>query len=170
MTFTTLQKAEILKPCPCGSGVNFETCCQPCLLGLEKAQTAEQLLRARYTAFVAGQVDYIIDTHHPEKRKELHKPSIAEWAKNSHWHGLEVVNVENGKAQDDEGTIEFVAHYTQDGRTYNHRESSLFKKLDGAWYFYDVCKNMPIKNAPKTGSNDPCPCGSGKKFKKCHGV
>jgi preprotein translocase subunit SecA len=23
--------------------------------------------------------------------------------------------------------------------------------------------------APKVGRNDPCPCGSGKKFKKCHG-
>jgi uncharacterized protein YecA (UPF0149 family) len=24
--------------------------------------------------------------------------------------------------------------------------------------------------APKVGRNDPCPCGSGKKYKKCHGV
>ena len=26
------------------------------------------------------------------------------------------------------------------------------------------------REAPKVGRNDPCPCGSGKKFKKCHGV
>jgi preprotein translocase subunit SecA len=26
------------------------------------------------------------------------------------------------------------------------------------------------RDAPKVGRNDPCPCGSGKKFKKCHGV
>ncbi|MEJ7672379.1 MAG: SEC-C metal-binding domain-containing protein [Chitinophagaceae bacterium] len=26
-----------------------------------------------------------------------------------------------------------------------------------------------MKAGPKTGRNDPCPCGSGKKFKNCHG-
>ena len=30
-------------------------------------------------------------------------------------------------------------------------------------------KVMPAKAAPKVGRNDPCPCGSGKKFKNCHG-
>ena len=30
-------------------------------------------------------------------------------------------------------------------------------------------KVMPIKAAPKVGRNDPCPCGSGKKYKNCHG-
>src|SRR5659263_398368 len=28
----------------------------------------------------------------------------------------------------------------------------------------------PAKNSGKVGRNDPCPCGSGKKYKKCHGV
>ena len=27
-----------------------------------------------------------------------------------------------------------------------------------------------VKAAPEAGRNDPCPCGSGKKYKKCHGV
>jgi preprotein translocase subunit SecA len=30
-------------------------------------------------------------------------------------------------------------------------------------------KRMPIVKGDKVGPNDPCPCGSGKKFKKCHG-
>ena len=30
-------------------------------------------------------------------------------------------------------------------------------------------KVQPAKAAPKVGRNDPCPCGSGKKFKNCHG-
>ena len=30
-------------------------------------------------------------------------------------------------------------------------------------------KKIPIKVGPKTGRNDPCPCGSGKKYKNCHG-
>ncbi len=33
----------------------------------------------------------------------------------------------------------------------------------------DNTKKIPIKVAPKVGRNDPCPCGSGKKYKNCHG-
>ena len=40
--------------------------------------------------------------------------------------------------------------------------------------YYDPSGNVavkqePIKVGPKVGRNDPCPCGSGKKFKNCHG-
>ncbi|HNF38861.1 MAG TPA: SEC-C metal-binding domain-containing protein, partial [Chitinophagaceae bacterium] len=31
-------------------------------------------------------------------------------------------------------------------------------------------KPVPITVGPKIGRNDPCPCGSGKKYKNCHGV
>ncbi len=31
-------------------------------------------------------------------------------------------------------------------------------------------KKQPQKSADKIGRNDPCPCGSGKKYKKCHGI
>ncbi|MBO9200933.1 MULTISPECIES: preprotein translocase subunit SecA [Niastella] len=31
-------------------------------------------------------------------------------------------------------------------------------------------KHEPIRVGPKVGRNDPCPCGSGKKFKNCHGA
>ena len=31
-------------------------------------------------------------------------------------------------------------------------------------------KPQPIRVEPKTGRNDPCPCGSGKKYKACHGI
>jgi preprotein translocase subunit SecA len=30
-------------------------------------------------------------------------------------------------------------------------------------------KQTPIVSGPKVGRNDPCPCGSGKKYKACHG-
>jgi preprotein translocase subunit SecA len=35
----------------------------------------------------------------------------------------------------------------------------------------EAAKPKPIvRDAPKVGRNDPCPCGSGKKYKKCHGA
>ena len=30
-------------------------------------------------------------------------------------------------------------------------------------------KQEPVRVEPKIGRNDPCPCGSGKKYKQCHG-
>jgi preprotein translocase subunit SecA len=34
----------------------------------------------------------------------------------------------------------------------------------------DAAKAEPVRrDRPKVGRNDPCPCGSGKKYKKCHG-
>jgi len=32
-----------------------------------------------------------------------------------------------------------------------------------------VVRREPIRHPDKVGRNDPCPCGSGKKFKHCHG-
>ncbi|MCP5463779.1 MAG: YchJ family protein [Deltaproteobacteria bacterium] len=159
-----------MKECPCGSGINFEGCCQPFHLGLEKAETAEALLRSRYSAFVSGAVPYIMETHHPEKRNEIDENGIRDWAEQATWYGLEIANVEGGGKDDDEGVIEFYAKYNQEGKTYNHHELSLFKKHDGAWYFYDVQKNRPVRTENKLGRNDPCHCGSGKKYKKCHGL
>ena len=165
-----MKKNEILKACPCGSGLNYENCCQPHILGLEKPETAEKLLRSRYTAFVVGEPDYIFDTLHPDKVKEVDRQGIIDWSKKSQWHGLEVISTEQGGAKDDEGVVEFVAKYTQEGKTYNHHEVSLFKKVDGKWHFFDVKKNKPVKTEKQLGRNDPCFCGSGKKFKKCHGA
>jgi SEC-C motif-containing protein len=44
--------------CFCGSGVSFDTCCQPIVLGIQKATTAEALMRSRYVAYVVKYVDY----------------------------------------------------------------------------------------------------------------
>lgn len=163
------EKVNLMDPCPCQSGVNYENCCQPKHLGSEKAKTAEELLRARYAAFVVGNIDYIMDTHHPEKKQEIDRDSIEEWSKHSTWHSLEIQAKEAGEEGDEEGVVDFVAKYTQDGKTYNHQELGWFKKHNGEWYFYDVKKNRPVVKDAKIGRNDPCHCGSGKKFKKCHG-
>ena len=52
-------------------------------------------------------------------------------------------------------------------------ERAEFEKLDGEWRFIDghIFGPAPVKREePKIGRNDPCPCGSGKKFKKCCAV
>lgn len=163
-----MHKANVLQPCPCGMGMNYENCCQPLILGLHRAETAPELLRSRYTAFVVNKIDYLLTTHHPETVHEVSRQSISEWAQ-SRWLGLEIVKTEKGTKDDDEGSVDFIARYEQGGKSYAHAESSLFKKHEGQWYFYNVLKTPPIKRENKLGRNELCFCGSGQKYKNCHG-
>jgi SEC-C motif domain protein len=64
------------------------------------------------------------------------------------------------------------AEYSENGERIKHHELAQFKNENGTWFFWDGGPPKPkqfIRQAPKTGRNDPCPCGSGKKFKKCCG-
>lgn len=158
--------------CPCGSDLPFEMCCKPLLGGERNAQTAEALMRSRYTAYTRAQVDYILATTHPERRGEYAETSIREWAENATWHSLEIQETVQGGPEDDCGEVEFVAYYTQDGIENRHHEKSEFRKKDDVWYFWDgkSVKPQPLKRkTAKIGRNAPCPCGSGRKYKKCCG-
>jgi SEC-C motif-containing protein len=159
--------------CPCGSGLENENCCDPFLQGKSKAATAEALMRSRYTAYVTGNVKYLVETVLPKKRHDLNEKDIQTWSKNSIWQGLEIVATEAGGAEDEEGLVEFIAHYTQGENKYDHHEKAQFLKEEGTWYFVDgkIAGHEPyVRKEPKIGRNDPCSCGSGKKYKKCCGV
>lgn len=173
-------------PCPCGSKLDSKACCLPLIQGARKAATAEELLRSRYTAFTRADVDYILASHHSKTRAEVKREEIEDWAKNSEWLGLEIVQSEAGKATDDKGTLVFCARYrektsvksaagatTEAPKDQEHWEQAFFEKEAGEWRFIDArgIRTGPyVREAPKTGRNDPCTCGSGKKFKKCCGL
>jgi SEC-C motif-containing protein len=156
--------------CPCGSELEIQNCCLPFIQGKKKPSTAEELLRSRYTAFTRGEIDYILETHHSKTRHEIKREEIEEWANQSEWLGLKIVQKEAGEAKDETGTIVFCAGYRADGKVNEHWEQSLFEKENGNWRFLDA-RGVQVgpyrRTEPKTGRNDPCPCGSGKKFKKC---
>ena len=159
--------------CPCGSGSAYSKCCKPYIDGTLQAPTAEKLMRSRYTAYTKNAIDYILDTHHPDGRDEISRDATEEWAKESEWMGLEILDIIGGAESDDEGTIEFSARYRgSDRAVVTHHERSIFKKTDGRWYFSDakMINNPQTRENPKVGRNDPCPCGSGKKYKKCCGA
>ena len=157
--------------CPCGSGNELEVCCKPFISGAKKAPTAESLMRARYTAYTLVEVDFILKSHDSKTRDEISKEETKAWAESSQWLGLEVVNVVNGLEDDKAGVVEFKANYKTGGVKYTHHEEAKFVKKRGAWYFEDSkIINKPIKReGAKIGRNDPCICGSGKKYKKCCG-
>ncbi|MCG8454421.1 MAG: YchJ family protein [Spirochaetales bacterium] len=157
--------------CHCGSGVDYKECCYPIISGGVNAPTPEALMRARYSAYVEAEVDFILESHHHDGREELSREATEQWAKESEWMGLEIVQ-STGTEQDSYGSVEFIAKYRAADRSIvRHHERSGFEKVEGKWYFKDseVINTPQKREAPKVGRNDPCPCGSGKKYKKCCG-
>ncbi len=158
--------------CPCGSSKPYSDCCLPLISGERRADTAEQVMRSRYTAFVKKELEWLRDSLHPGHRADYDEASTRAWAERAEWHGLEILRTEKGGPADQEGTVEFVASFTENRVRQEHRELASFQRTDGAWY-YTSGKLLPprpvVRQTPKAGRNDPCPCGSGKKFKKCCG-
>ncbi len=158
--------------CHCNSDLDFDNCCGPILSGTKPAATAEELMRSRYSAYVCGEIDYLSESLHPNHRSDHDEAATRRWAENADWLGLEIRSTGAGQEQDDTGEVEFIVSYRDDGVVRNHHELSQFKKESGRWYYVegDTPKaETYVKDQPKVGRNEPCPCGSGKKFKKCCG-
>ncbi len=158
--------------CPCGSNLSFAECCEPVIEGRRPAATAEELMRSRYSAYAKHQIEYLRTSLHPEHREDFDEKNTRQWAESSEWHSMQIIQTRNGRPEDTEGQVEFIVTFTQNGTRMTHHELGNFKKVDGIWYFETgeaVAPKPVVRAAPKTGRNDPCPCGSGLKFKKCCG-
>jgi SEC-C motif-containing protein len=117
-------------------------------------------MRSRYSAFVERDWDYLNRT----QQRQDNTPPTPDLV----WLGLDILATRAGSAEDEEGTVEFVARYSHQGSQAALHEISRFLKVNGAWLYVDG--TFPRQEKPsKSGRNDPCPCGSGLKFKKCCG-
>ncbi len=90
--------------CPCGKGESLETCCGPLLSGAALPETAEALMRSRYTAYATGNVDYILSSHDPATMGEVDRNNTEVWSKSAEWLGLTITRTERGEASDEEST------------------------------------------------------------------
>lgn len=164
--------------CSCSSGIDFTQCCGPVLSGEKAAATAEALMRARYTAYARGDIDFVMNSTLPSSRSDSDIEAMKQWSSQAEWTGLEVASTKAGGEEDNRGEVEFVACYNLQGVAQRHHERSTFVKQNGQWFFQDgkviasgpAEKPSPVVNANKLGRNDPCTCGSGKKYKKCCGA
>lgn len=159
-------------PCPCKSGKAYGECCAPVIAGTVKPATAEAVMRARYTSYVTGDVGYLARSVTQEVREEFDERESKAWSRAANWHGLEIIRTEGGREGDSTGVVEFRALYTANGEFCNHHEVSRFVLEPDGWKFADgelVGETPVTRDGPKVGRNDPCPCGSGKKYKKCCG-
>jgi SEC-C motif domain protein len=151
--------------CPCGSGQDLASCCGPCLSGEARAGTARELMRSRYTAYCLGDEAYLLRTWHADTRPR--SLSLAE--DGTLWLGLRILRCEAGGREDREGTVEFVAEYEQSGRRQSLHELSRFCRGDADWLYLDGQVDVTPALPAKQARNEPCACGSGRKYKKCCG-
>ena len=132
-------------------------------------------MRSRYTAYARNALPYLEKTQVPRKRSVGNLRKTAVWNADVTWTGLRILATQAGGPEDTTGLVEFVATYAKAGEACELHERSRFKKQGGRWFYLDgrpggeVAETQPVV-APKIGRNDPCPCGSGKKYKRCCGA
>ncbi|MCA1929813.1 YchJ family protein [Rheinheimera sp.] len=152
--------------CYCGSGKAFISCCDPLICGVAFAQTPEQLMRSRYSAYCHHDknpqcYDYILQTYHSKVRPEHSQSDIADFAKAVRFIRLKILD----DASLTTNQVHFVATYLVGDKLEVLDEVSDFELEQGHWMY---CSGVLIKHpSMKLSRNDVCPCGSGVKFKKC---
>lgn len=162
--------------CPCGIGSPYEMCCGMYHNNPGTAPTAETLMRSRYTAFAIGNFEYISQTQKLKEGPDQAASDIQDSNESTQWIKLEINDTEDGLEKDKSGVVAFSAHFKEGKHIGKLSERSIFKKIKGQWFYisgdHAVQKNTPLVNsaAMNIGRNDPCLCGSGKKFKKCCAV
>ena len=147
--------------CPCGSDRDFEICCGRYLSLSACAPDAVQLMRSRYVAYVRADMDYLSYTTMPVQRAGLDLAAMHAWATESQWLGLTVLDHGISPHTADQAWVRFEAKWQDATGVHTHQEHSVFVRIAEQWFFVDPSIKV------KAGRNDPCPCNSGFKFKKC---
>ena len=146
--------------CLCGSGKTYERCCQPFLENGVEADHPEKLMRSRYVAYAKGGFgEYLLRTWFPATAKGQTAESLNQ--SNTEWLGL---TVHSSGVDSNSGFVEFSASFKEEGELMEMHERSEFTFIAGRWFYIGGDVSYKTRTV---GRNEPCPCGSGKKYKKC---
>lgn len=152
--------------CFCGLAKSFDQCCNAILQGRVQASTPETLMRSRYSAFVTANIDYLKKTSHGLALEKFNAQDTLHFAERVHWHSLQVADA--GVAADGKsGWVEFSTTFIDQGAFIDRHEKSAFEYIDGQWYYVESLHHCSHTRKLDWGRNEPCYCGSGKKYKKC---
>jgi len=123
-----------VEPCPCGENARYAACCGLFLDSGQVPETAEALMRSRYTAYVRGRADYLLRTWHSATQPatlDLESEPVR-------WLGLKILRVAAGGSEETHGTVEFVARYKVGGQAHRLHEVSRFVRENGQWFYRDA--------------------------------
>ena len=126
----------VKRPCPCNPENLFSECCGVFISGEVKAETPEQLMRSRYTAYAMADIDYIEKTMKGPAAEGFDKTSAKQWAESVQWVRLKVLNAEPG-SDDHTGYVEFIAYYRDGDAVKQVHEKSEFRREGGQWYYWN---------------------------------
>lgn len=155
--------------CRCGSNKAFAMCCEPFLTRNALPNTAEQLMRSRFTAFCLNQASYLYDTHHPSQCKPNTYEQLQNPASPSTWINLRIMATHAGQVDQKSGDVEFIACFEEQNQYYQLHEKSSFINEQGRWFYLNGKPHIsPV--TLKFKRNAPCWCQSGQKYKHCHGA
>ncbi len=132
------KKAAKNNSCPCQSGLVFSQCCAPFLNSNSAIlpETAEQLMRSRYCAYVLHNSHYLLNTWHPEHRPEnLIFENMPPENSPGQWLGLKIKSTHMGLKEDDRGEVHFIARYKINGKAFRLEEKSRFVKINDQWFY-----------------------------------
>ncbi|MDX1352556.1 MAG: YchJ family metal-binding protein [Thiomicrorhabdus sp.] len=119
--------------CLCGSNKEYGLCCKPFHLNQCYPETAEALMRSRFTAFELHLKEYLLASWHPTTR-----PADLEFTPNMHWTRLVINGRKKGRRKDSQGWVTFVAYFTFENEQGYLHETSYFERGDlNRWYYVD---------------------------------
>lgn len=120
-----------MRSCHCDSGREFSGCCGKFLEKSEFPTFPQDLMRSRYSAYKIKDIDYLVETTHPDYRKYYSRKSIANWANSVEFLKLTIHEAIGNR-------VKFIAVFKDEkGNLQEHREDSLFKLEGERWYYLE---------------------------------
>ena len=147
--------------CHCGSDIFFSDCCFLVWQQLDSASSAEQVMRARHSAYVQGNVDFLCFSTLPVQQPKLNLVQMRAWSQGTEWLGLKVLSHQLAAHSTRHAWVIFTVSCREDGQSYTHHERSAFVRDADSWRFIDPTVSL------KAERNQACFCGSMQKFKRC---
>tara|TARA_Y100001933_G_C18739965_1_gene455394 strand:- start:23 stop:565 length:543 start_codon:yes stop_codon:yes gene_type:complete len=153
------QPASATTSCPCSSGKLLSACCSPILADHALARTPEQLMRSRYTAFVYQDSIHLLRSWDiPSRPQSLNFDDTIVWLE------LDIEEAPLPSPSDDFGYVRFKATFIQNDCYVKMKEKSVFVRKNNLWFYL---RGELQKEETPISLKSQCPCGSGKKYKRC---
>jgi len=149
--------------CSCGQSLSLQDCCLPFIQYKALPSTTEQLMRSRFTAYCLHEFEYILNTYCDSTKPQITAAALHADNQHTQWLRLQIVPPSTQTKQDE---VEFKAYYKVNSDFYCMHERSRFEMHKERWLYLDGVM-LESTGLLKIGRNDPCICGSGKKFKRC---